>query len=196
MIKVLIVDDDKLVRKGISSAMPWDEFDMEVVGEASNGLKALDFLKTQPVDLMLTDLAMPVMSGIELMRAARQLYPELHIVVLTLHQDFDYIQEALRLGAIDYIAKVQLEKEQFEHVLQRIHTRINGLTSTIRKMPSLDEINVHYRNVYTLVSQERKSEHKWPTELTAHEDEIRWEVERHSCMWAAPRPKRINYFIN
>lgn len=69
MIKVLIVDDDKLVRKGISSAMPWDEFDMEVVGEASNGLKALDFLKTQPVDLMLTDLAMPVMSGIELMRA-------------------------------------------------------------------------------------------------------------------------------
>ncbi|WP_340029350.1 response regulator [Paenibacillus sp. FSL H7-0940] len=194
MIKVLIVDDDKLVRKGISSAMPWDEFDMEVVGEASNGLKALDFLKTQPVDLMLTDLAMPVMSGIELMRAARQLYPELHIVVLTLHQDFDYIQEALRLGAIDYIAKVQLEKEQFEHVLQRIHTRINGLTSTIRKMPSLDEINVHYRNVYALVSQDRKLEQKWPMELTAHEDEIRWEVERNSCMWAAPPSEEDQLF--
>lgn len=44
MIKVLIVDDDKLVRKGISSAMPWNEFNMEVVGEASNGAKALDFL--------------------------------------------------------------------------------------------------------------------------------------------------------
>lgn len=73
MIKVLIVDDDKLVRKGISSAMPWNEFNMEVVGEASNGAKALDFLETQPVDLMLTDLAMPVMSGIELMRTARQL---------------------------------------------------------------------------------------------------------------------------
>jgi len=184
MIKVLIVDDDKLVRKGISSAMPWNEFSMEVVGEASNGAKALDFLKTQPVDLMLTDLAMPVMSGIELMRAARQLYPELHIVVLTLHQDFDYIQEALRLGAIDYIAKVQLEKEQFEHVLQRIHTRINGLTNTIRKMPSQNEINVDYQHVYALVSQDRKSEHKWPMEITAHEDEVRWEVERNSCMWA------------
>ncbi|WP_440108670.1 response regulator transcription factor [Paenibacillus sp. QZ-Y1] len=186
MIKVLIVDDDKLVRKGISSAMPWNEFNMEVVGEASNGVKALDFLKSQPVDLMLTDLAMPVMSGIELMRAARQLYPELHIVVLTLHQDFDYIQEALRLGAIDYIAKVQLEKEQFEHVLHRIHTRIDGLTNTNRKMPSQNEINVHYRKVYALVSLDRKSEHMWPMELTAHEDEIRWEVERNSCMWAAP----------
>ncbi|MBD8837108.1 MULTISPECIES: response regulator [unclassified Paenibacillus] len=194
MIKVLIVDDDKLVRKGISSAMPWKEFSMEVVGEASNGAKALDFLKTQPVDLMLTDLAMPVMSGIELMRAARQLYPELHIVVLTLHQDFDYIQEALRLGAIDYIAKVQLEKEQFEHVLQRIHTRINGLTNTIRKMPSQNEINVHYQHVYALVSQDRKSEHKWPMEITAHEDEVRWEVERNSCMWAVHPSKEDQLF--
>jgi len=185
MIKVLIVDDDKLVRKGISSAMPWNEFNMEVVGEASNGAKALDFLKNQPVDLMLTDLAMPVMSGIELMRATRQLYPELHIVVLTLHQDFDYIQEALRMGAIDYIAKVQLEKEQFEHVLHRIHTRIDGLKSTNQKMPSQNEINVYYPNVYALVSQDRKSEQMWPMELTTHGDEIRWEVERNGWMWAA-----------
>ncbi|NUU79187.1 response regulator transcription factor [Paenibacillus xylanilyticus] len=187
MIKVLIVDDDKLVRKGISSAMPWSEFNMEVVGEASNGAKALDFLKSQPVDLMLTDLAMPVMSGIELMRAARQLYPKLHIVVLTLHQDFDYIQEALRLGAIDYIAKVQLEKEQFEHVLHRIHTRIDGLTNINPRMPSQNEINVHYQNVYALVSQDHKSDQKWPLELTSQGEEIRWEVERNSWMWAAPQ---------
>ncbi|WP_336758047.1 response regulator transcription factor [Paenibacillus sp. USHLN196] len=195
MIKVLIVDDDKLVRKGISSAMPWNEFNMEVVGEASNGEKALDFLKSQPVDLMLTDLAMPVMSGIELMRAARQLYPELHIVVLTLHQDFDYIQEALRLGAIDYIAKVQLEKEQFEHVLHRIHTRISGLTSTKTKMPSQNEINVQYSSVYALVSQDRKSEQKWPIELTAHGNQIQWEVERNSWMWVAPQNEEDQLFL-
>lgn len=194
MIKVLIVDDDKLVRKGISSAMPWSEFNMEVVGEASNGSKALDFLKSQPVDLMLTDLAMPVMSGIELMRAARQLYPELHIVVLTLHQDFDYIQEALRLGAIDYIAKVQLEKEQFEHVLHRIRSRMDELAKTNRKLPPLHELNVHYRKVYALVSLDRKSEQRWPLELTAHGDEIRWEVERNSWMWAAPEHREDQLF--
>ncbi|WP_199616120.1 response regulator transcription factor [Paenibacillus alkalitolerans] len=124
MIKVLVVDDDKLVRKGLISAMPWADFDMQVVGEANNGEKALEFLASNEVDLMLTDLAMPVMSGIELMRAARRKYPKLFIVVLTLHQDFDYIQEALRLGAIDYIAKVQLEKERFEEVLGRVHSRI------------------------------------------------------------------------
>ncbi|SFK94671.1 two-component system, response regulator YesN [Paenibacillus sp. 1_12] len=124
MIRVLVVDDDKLVRKGLISAMPWHEFDMQVVGEANNGERALEFLQSNPVDLLLTDLAMPVMSGIELMRLVRQQFPSIHIVVLTLHQDFEYVQEALRLGAIDYIAKIQLEKERFEEVLERIYKRI------------------------------------------------------------------------
>ncbi|ANY71273.1 DNA-binding response regulator [Paenibacillus ihbetae] len=124
MIHVLIVDDDKLVRKGLMSFLPWESFGMRVVGEAANGEKALDFLKTNRVDLLMTDLAMPVMSGIELIRVVRKLYPNIAIAVLTLHQDFEYIQEALRLGAIDYIAKVELEKEQFEEVFQRIHSRI------------------------------------------------------------------------
>ncbi|GGO02753.1 helix-turn-helix domain-containing protein [Saccharibacillus kuerlensis] len=126
MLNVLIVDDDKLVRRGLISAMPWSEFGLQVAGEARNGEKALEFLETHEVDLMLTDLAMPVMSGLELMRTVRIRYPRIFIVVLTLHQDFSYIQEALRLGAIDYIAKVQLEEERFEEVLERICSRIDS----------------------------------------------------------------------
>lgn len=121
---VLVVDDDKLVRKGLISAMPWDKYGLHVAGEAKNGEKALEQLETLQIDLLLTDLAMPVMSGMELMRAVRKQYPHIFIVVLTLHQDFEYIQEALRLGAIDYIAKVQLEEEQFDQVLERICGRI------------------------------------------------------------------------
>ncbi|MDO3411054.1 response regulator [Saccharibacillus sp. CPCC 101409] len=124
MLNVLVVDDDKLVRQGLISAMPWSAFGLRVAGEARNGEKALEFLETHEVDLLLTDLAMPVMSGLELMRIVRGRYPRVFIVVLTLHQDFSYIQEALRLGAIDYIAKVQLEEERFEEVLERICSRI------------------------------------------------------------------------
>ncbi|NMO98050.1 response regulator transcription factor [Paenibacillus lemnae] len=124
MIHVLIVDDDKLVRKGLISYMPWESFGMKVVGEAANGERALQFLQENRVDLLMTDLAMPVMSGIELIRIVRKEYPNTAIAVLTLHQDFEYIQEALRLGAIDYIAKVELEKEHFKEVFTRIHSRI------------------------------------------------------------------------
>lgn len=120
MIRVLIVDDEKIVRKGLISFMPWEDFGMKVVGEANNGETALQIIEKNKVDLILTDLSMPVMSGIELMREVRKKYPHIQIVVLTLHQDFEYVQEALRLGAIDYIAKTQLEKEQFEDVLGRI----------------------------------------------------------------------------
>jgi len=120
MIRILIVDDEKIVRKGLISSMPWEQFGMEVVGEANNGLNALEFLDTNKVDMLFTDLAMPMMSGIELMREVRMRHPHIQIVVLTLHQDFEYVQEALRLGAIDYIVKTQLEKERFEDMLGRI----------------------------------------------------------------------------
>ncbi|TVY03089.1 response regulator transcription factor [Cohnella terricola] len=124
MIKVLVVDDDHLVRRGFISMMPWSQHGMEVVGEASNGLKALEFLQEHSVDLLIVDLLMPIMSGMELMREVRKLYPSLHIVVLTFHQEFEYIQESLRLGAVDYITKLELENEQMDSVLERISQRV------------------------------------------------------------------------
>lgn len=124
MIKVLIVDDDNLVRRGLISILPWVDYNMEVVGEAKNGEKALEFLASNQVDLLMTDLAMPVMSGMDLMRIVSKEYPHIFIVVLTLHQDFEYIQECLRLGAIDYIAKVEMEKDSFGEVMTRVKAKI------------------------------------------------------------------------
>jgi len=129
MIKVLVVDDDHLVRRGFISMMPWSLHGMKVVGEASNGLKALEFLDQQSVDLLIVDLLMPIMSGMELMREVRKLHPSLHIVVLTFHQEFEYIQESLRLGALDYITKLELENEQMDSVLERISQRVLEKTS-------------------------------------------------------------------
>jgi two-component system response regulator YesN len=124
MINVLIVDDDHLVRKGFIAMMPWESYGMRVVGEAGNGKKALEFMEGQLVDLLITDLAMPVMSGIDLMKEVKQRYPEMDMVVLTFHQDFELIQDALRLGALDYITKVELEHVQLDEVLRRVLERI------------------------------------------------------------------------
>ncbi|MFC5406369.1 helix-turn-helix domain-containing protein [Cohnella soli] len=132
MIKVLVVDDDTLARRGIIAEMPWGAFGMTVVGEASNGERALEFLQHTEVDLLMTDLAMPVMSGLDLMRQAQRLYPKMWFVVLTFHQDFELIQEALRLGAIDYIAKTQIEDAQMEEVLGRISERILRIQDVVR----------------------------------------------------------------
>lgn len=144
MIKVLIVDDDKLVRKGLMSMLPWCEYGMEVVGEAKNGEKALEFLDEHRVDLLLTDLAMPVMSGMELMRVVRKRFPHIAIVVLTLHQDFEYIHDCLRLGAIDYIAKVELETDSYDEVLGRIKHRIREEQTKFAILPVQEEEQEDY----------------------------------------------------
>jgi len=124
MIRALIVDDEKLVRKGLIVTMPWETYQIEIIGEVGNGRAALEFMKEHQVDLLFSDLSMPIMDGFELMKEVRSLYPQTRIVVLTCHQDFDYIQETLRLGAIDYIVKTQLDKGSVEDVLERIVNRM------------------------------------------------------------------------
>ncbi|MBP3965587.1 MULTISPECIES: response regulator transcription factor [Paenibacillus] len=124
MIRTLIVDDEIYVRKGLISVLPWEKFSFKIVGDVSSGDKALEFLKGNGVDVMFMDLTMPGMSGFELMKETQNSFPDLKVVVLTCHQDFEFIQETMRLGAIDYIVKTQLEKEKLEDVLARIESRI------------------------------------------------------------------------
>ncbi len=126
MIKVLIVDDDKLVRLGLITAMPWIEHGMQVVGDVGSGQKAVEFIENNAVDLVLTDLEMPGMFGLELLKQLRTRKPDLFCAVLTMHQEFDYIQEALRLGVLDYIIKADLGREEFDDVLRRLALRIKN----------------------------------------------------------------------
>ncbi|CDN43328.1 MULTISPECIES: response regulator [Paenibacillus] len=126
MIRVLIVDDDKLARKGLISIMPWSNHDMIVVGEAANGAKALEFMERHEVDLMFVDLSMPVMSGMELLQVTRQRFPGLRSVILSFHEEFENVQTAYRMGVLDYISKVRLESEDDEQILKRIRQQMTG----------------------------------------------------------------------
>ncbi|MGO4541093.1 helix-turn-helix domain-containing protein [Paenibacillus sp. 2TAB19] len=126
MIRVLIVDDDKLARKGFISIMPWTNHDMIVVGEAANGAKALEFMERHEVDLMFVDLSMPVMSGMELLQVTRQRFPGLRSVILSFHEEFENVQTAYRMGVLDYISKVRLESEDDEQILNRIQQQMTG----------------------------------------------------------------------
>lgn len=118
--RVLVIDDDKLARSGLISIVPWEECGLTVVGDVSNGMAALEFLKDNAVDLAVVDLSMPVLSGLDFIRESRKLYPDLQYVVLSFHEGFEYVQSALRLGAIDYISKMRLEQEDCREVFLRV----------------------------------------------------------------------------
>ena len=80
--RVLVVDDDKLARKGLISIMNWEKYGFEVVGDVQNGSKALEFLKDNMVDVVFTDIDMPEIDGIELMERCRTEYPDVKFVIL------------------------------------------------------------------------------------------------------------------
>lgn len=124
MINVLIVDDDRFARMGLISMIPWEKYGMKIVGEAANGKRALEFIQQNPVDLMFVDIAMPVMGGIELIRRVKEEFRQIHFVVLTFHEEFEYVQEALRLGALDYISKDKMEMEDYTDIMHRIRKGI------------------------------------------------------------------------
>ena len=104
MITILVADDHAVVREGLKRILAQAP-DMTVLAEACNGLEVMQRLRSTAVDLLLTDLAMPGRSGMELIRQARQELPGLRILVLSMHQESQYAVRSIRNGANGYLAK-------------------------------------------------------------------------------------------
>lgn len=135
MYKVLIVDDDKLARKGLISMVRWEDYGLTVVGDVANGMQALQFLENNEVDLAFVDLSMPVLSGMDFIRESRQKFPRVRYVILTFHEDFENVQSALRYGVLDYISKLRLEEMDNEQVFARIGRLMQETSRSREKMP-------------------------------------------------------------
>lgn len=117
---VLIVDDDKLARKGLVAIMDWEKYGFEVVGDVQNGRKALEFLRNHPVDIVFTDIDMPEIDGLELMQMCGEEFPEIKFVILSVYESFSYAQTAIRMGALDYISKISFSPEECGTILERV----------------------------------------------------------------------------
>lgn len=104
-LNVLIVDDEPIVCRGLRETVPWDEWGVHVVGEAHDGGEALEALARHDVDLVLSDIRMPGMDGLELSRAVSERYPDKRIVILSGYDEFEYARQAMRLGVKDYLLK-------------------------------------------------------------------------------------------
>ena len=118
MIQVLIVDDEKLEREGIKYLLAMEEGEWNI-REASNGRDALQILKSEETDLLLTDIKMPHMDGLELTSKAKELNPGLQVVIFSGYSDFTFAQEAIRYGVTEYMLK-PVEPESFHKIINTI----------------------------------------------------------------------------
>jgi len=120
--KVLIVDDHQIVRDGILRILT-DEKDIELVGSVSSGKEALDFIKCTLPEIVIADLSMPNMSGIELTERITKLYPSVKVLILSMFNNEEYIVSAIQAGAKGYLPK---QDSTTEILLEAIRTIING----------------------------------------------------------------------
>ncbi len=148
MIRVVIVEDDKLARLGIISSISWENYGMTIIFDTGNPQKALEYMEEHGADLLLTDLSMPVMSGLDLVKKARKFLTSLQFAVLTMHQNFDYIQESLRLGALDYICKSQFEQDDVAKIIGKIRERYDTVSHALPSPGSFQRKGACYIVLY------------------------------------------------
>lgn len=111
MYRLMVVEDEDMIRKGIVNSIPWQSLGFVVVAESANGKDALEQLEKNQVDVLLTDIKMPIMGGTELSKKTRQLYPDIEIIILSGFAEFEYARQAIGFRAFDYLLKPTNKKK-------------------------------------------------------------------------------------
>lgn len=114
--KLLIVDDESIMRKGIVNFIDWDSLDCKVVGTACNGMEAIEFIKTNSVDIVITDLKMPLADGLAVAQFIYENKPDIKTILLTGYADFKYAQTAIKYNVSAFILKPTNKKELLEAI--------------------------------------------------------------------------------
>ncbi|QJD86391.1 response regulator transcription factor [Cohnella herbarum] len=124
MIKLMIVDDESIIRKGIRTSIDWEALQVEIVGEAQNGKQALELVQQLMPDIVLTDIRMPQMDGLEFAQQLKQQYPFIKIIILSGYDDFNYARKALTIGVTEYLMK-PVGADELTTLISKIGDEIN-----------------------------------------------------------------------
>lgn len=118
MYKVLLADDEKLDLEGMRAFIPWTDLGMEIVAGVMNGFDACKVLDTEKIDILVTDVRMPNMTGLELARRALEMSKDIKIIFVSGYQDFSYVKQALSLNAVNYVLKPMDDQELIDSLLK------------------------------------------------------------------------------
>lgn len=143
MLTILVVDDEKLERKGIRFLLNRRSEEMEIL-EAANGKAACEILQHRTVDIMLTDIKMPFMDGIELVSVAHKLQPDLQMVIFSGYGEFAYAKKAMASGVSNYVLK-PVDPAEFENTLNLL---VEKITSGETKRSAVSGIRILWKIIF------------------------------------------------
>src|SRR5258706_5699447 len=136
--KVFFVEDEVITREGIRNNVDWPASGFEYCGDAADGEIALPMLRTAQPDVLITDIKMPFMDGLQLSKIVRERMPWVKIIILSGHDEFEYAQEAINLGVTDYLLK-PVTVLQLQNVLQKLTMQLDQERREQAKLKKLQE---------------------------------------------------------
>ncbi|MFD0828491.1 response regulator transcription factor [Neobacillus sp. M.A.Huq-85] len=150
MTKIMIVDDQEMVREGLRMILSLHE-EVEIVGEAGNGERLLEILKNMLPDVILMDIRMPVMDGIETLKIVKETYPSVKVIILTTFNEDEYIFNGLKFGADGYILKDSNSKEIIKAIKAAcegnmlLHSQVSSKISKV--LNSMDQTSINENKI-------------------------------------------------
>lgn len=161
MYQMIIVEDETKIRNGLANLFPWDQLGFEIVGCFANGQEAYDFVRSNHVDLVLSDIRMPIMDGLEL---SEKLLADKNIKIIFFsgYQDFNYVRQALRIGVADYLLK-PVKYDDLVGCLSRIRDMLDGERHQDAASEEKQEVLGYYQKIISLVRSYLDTEYQSAT---------------------------------
>lgn len=173
MLKVLLVDDEPFILQGLKVLIDWKSLTCEIVSTASNGVEAYEYVRSNPVDVIITDIKMPEMNGLDLLKKLRDNeYKDIEVIILSGYKDFEYAMEGMKYGCCGYVLK-PVEKEELTSIIKKIAEKKNEIIRETKQKESMeralfarniiavlfgkfDEVNVNYIKERIRLSEEMR----------------------------------------
>ena len=135
MYKLLLVDDEQIIREGLARMIDWEGLGLTLTASCSNALAALDSMTDDMPDILLADVRMPGMNGLELVERAMALHPQLQAIILSGYDTFQYAQQAIKTGVMEYLLK-PCSQEELTSALERACTCTGSARSALSALPA------------------------------------------------------------
>lgn len=159
MYKVMIIDDEKSLRNLLKLTVNWNQLGLEVCGEASSGIEAINIIDELRPDIVFVDIKMPFMDGIEFSRIAIKQYPRLKIVVLTAMNEFEYARQCVGIGVKEYLTK-PIVRSEVNETLQRLVRELDESAASESQREVNERSSVSYggmNNICTFIKENYKN---------------------------------------
>ncbi|PLS05598.1 response regulator transcription factor [Neobacillus cucumis] len=173
MYKVMLVDDDYPVLELLTEAIEWEQLGVTLQSTHENGASAYENALDEMPDILITDIGMPKMNGIELTKHLKELNPNLQVVILSCHSEFEFAKQALKLQVHDYLVKDVFDPDDLCEVIKKVKENLDHQNNTIFMQQQLQQMlernreNVKERFIRKTIQQSPISEKEWLTEASA-----------------------------